>query len=297
MAINFQPTGKVRVRKVAYTLSDKGDTNVLIARVDWEAERERAWSETLEMERRQADDRERRLHRKLEKQKRKAVQRMKSLAESYIKEWGDDVAVREDERARERQQLKNQLTEVRRLAEERLSNLQSELREERERGEQRLAAMMEQHENEKRRQQEKVMTFVLRVEGQVQQLHARVAAHVDGRRLQTVVQRLFDEFNVRLLGVDCGLQFLLGAPVAQWMSVMERQLEIQRVLSDLIPEDARDRVTWSEVTQCEESFRDTNLQIVAGMPNPDETASYVIVEPRPLGELTVPVIANCEFVC
>nr|KAG5691279.1 hypothetical protein BaRGS_015247 [Batillaria attramentaria] len=176
-----------------------GDTNVLIARVDWEAEWERAWSETLEMERRQADDRERRLHRKLEKQKRKAVKRMKSLADSYIKEWGEDVVEREEERARDHQQFMDHLTEVQRSAEERLSNLQSQLREEREREEQRLAAMMEQHENEKRQQQEQVMTFVLRVEGQVRQLHARVAAHVDGRRLQTVVQRLFDEFNVRFL--------------------------------------------------------------------------------------------------
>nr|KAG5693972.1 hypothetical protein BaRGS_002270 [Batillaria attramentaria] len=225
----------------------QGDTNVLIARVDWEAERERAWSETLEMERRQADDRERRLHRKLEKERRKAVERVKSLADSYIREWGEDVIEREEERARDHQQFMDQMTEVQRSAEERLSNLQSQLREERERGEQRLAAMMEQHENEKRQQQEKVMTFVLRVEGQVRQLRARVAAHVDCRRLQTVVQRLFDEFNVRLLGVDCGLQFLLDASIAHWVNVVERHLQdIQRVLTDLIPEDAREEVTWVE---------------------------------------------------
>ncbi|KAK7467995.1 hypothetical protein BaRGS_00036773, partial [Batillaria attramentaria] len=244
----------------------EGDTNVLIARVDWEAERERAWSQTLEMERRQADDRVRRLHRKLEKERRKAVERVRSLAECYIREWGEDVVEREEERARDHQQFMDQLTEVQRSAEERLSNLQSELREERERGEQRLAAMMEQHENEKRQQQEQVMTFVLRVEGQVRQLCARVAAHVDGRRLQTVVQRLFDEFNVRLVGLDCGLQFLLNAPVAQWVSVVERHLEIQRVLSDLIPEDAREGVTWAEVTQCGESFQDVDLQIGRALP-------------------------------
>ncbi|KAK7475759.1 hypothetical protein BaRGS_00032980, partial [Batillaria attramentaria] len=276
----------------------QGDTNVLIARVDWEAERERAWSETLEVERRQADDRERRLRRKLEREKRKAVKRMKSLADSYIREWGEDVVEREEERARDHQQFMDHLTEVQRSAEEGLSNLQSQLREEREREEQRLAAMMEQHENEKRRQQEQVMTFVLRVEGQVRQLHARVAAHVDGRRLQTVVQRLFDEFNVRFLGVDCGLQFILDAPVAQWVNVVERHLlEIQNLLSDLIPEDAREGVTWAEVTQCGQNVRDIDLHVgrelpetvtsklqcdpLSEMPSVEHTVGNKGVEPRP----------------
>nr|KAG5688219.1 hypothetical protein BaRGS_003118 [Batillaria attramentaria] len=250
-----------------------GNPNVLIARVDWEAEREGAWSETLEVERRRADDRVRRLHRKLEREKRKAANRMRSLAESYTREWEEDVVKREEERARDHQQFMDQLTEVQRSAEERLSNLQSELREERERGEQRLAAMMEQHEDEKRQQQEQVMTFVIRVEGQVRQLCARVAAHVNGSLLQTVVQRLFDEFDVRLLAVGCGLQFLFDAPVAQWVSVVERQLEIQRVLSDLIPEGDRDGLMWAEVTQCGESFRDVDLQMGRALPEGVELES------------------------
>nr|KAG5687689.1 hypothetical protein BaRGS_005940 [Batillaria attramentaria] len=56
------------------------------------------------------------------------------------------------------------------------------------------------------------------------------------------IERLFHEHNIRLLGVDCGLNFLLDAPTEQWVSVVEHQLEVQALLEELLPDDVRQRV-------------------------------------------------------
>nr|KAG5688217.1 hypothetical protein BaRGS_003116 [Batillaria attramentaria] len=76
--------------------------------------------------------------------------------------------------------------------------------------------------------------------------------------------------------------------VIQWVKVVEKQLEIQAVLSDLIPEDARQDVTWTEVTQYGPSAEDIDLRIGQPLPLPDTSAGQSdVATEMPSAEHTV----------
>ncbi|KAK7454114.1 hypothetical protein BaRGS_00039602, partial [Batillaria attramentaria] len=165
------------------------------------------------------------------------------------------------------EQRVQQMQEEQRAAEERVAALRAKLRQEKTKGEKRVAAITRRYEEDKKKVEEQVMTFVIQVEEVHRQLLER--RHLDEQRLSDVIQRLFSQFNIRLLGTDCGLRFLLDAPVSQWVKVVENQLEIQAVLSHLIPEEARQDVTWTEVTQYGPSAEDIDLRIGQPLPVPD----------------------------
>ncbi|KAK7467990.1 hypothetical protein BaRGS_00036768, partial [Batillaria attramentaria] len=168
------------------------------------------------------------------------------------------------------EQRVQQMQEEQRAAEERVATLRGKLRQEKTKGDKRVADITRRYKEEKKRVEEQVMTFVI----QVEEVHRQLLEHrhLDEQRLSDVIQRLFSQFNIRLLGTDCGLRFLLDAPVSQWVKVVEKQLEIQAVLSDLIPEDARQDVTWTEVRQYGPSAEDIDLRIGQPLPVPDTSA-------------------------
>ncbi|KAK7465976.1 hypothetical protein BaRGS_00037463 [Batillaria attramentaria] len=78
--------------------------------------------------------------------------------------------------------------------------------------------------------------------------------------------RLFHEHNIRLLGVDCGLNFLLDAPTEQWVSVVEHQLEVQALLGELLPDDVRQRVRWKDAAKCDGGSGDVDLRLGKPLP-------------------------------
>ncbi|KAK7467988.1 hypothetical protein BaRGS_00036766, partial [Batillaria attramentaria] len=203
---------------------------------------------------------------------------------------------RMDKRDREElEQRVQQMQEEQRAAEERVATLRGKLRQEKTKGDKRVADITRRYKEDKKRVEEQVMTFVIQVEDVHRQLLER--QHHDEERLSDAIQRLFSQFNIRLLGTDCGLRFLFDAPVSQWVKVVEKQLEIQAVLSHLIPEDARQDVTWTEVTQYRPKAEDIDLRIgqplplpdtsagqsdpVSEMPNAEHTVGNKGVEPRP----------------
>nr|KAG5687686.1 hypothetical protein BaRGS_005937 [Batillaria attramentaria] len=118
-------------------------------------------------------------------------------------------------------------------------------------GEKRLENMRKDFEEKKRRQEENTMSFVLKIEERDRRLLAETASRLDRAQLPEVLQRLFHEHNIRLLGVDCGLTFLLDAPTEQWVSVVEHQLEVQALLGKLLPDDVRQRVRWKAAAECD----------------------------------------------
>ncbi|KAK7467997.1 hypothetical protein BaRGS_00036775, partial [Batillaria attramentaria] len=168
------------------------------------------------------------------------------------------------------EQRVQQVQEEQRAAEDRVATLRGKLRQEKTKEDKRVADITRRYKEDKKRVEEQVMTFVIQVEEVHRQLLER--RHLDEQRLSDVIQRLFSQFNIRLLGTDCGLRFLLDAPVSQWVNVVEKQLEIQAVLSDLIPEDARQDVTWTEVRQYGPSAEDIDLRIGQPLPLPDTSA-------------------------
>lgn len=150
-----------------------------------------------------------------------------------------------------------------RKAEERVAALQRELSEQQTAGEERLRAMEREYQAFRQRDQENVMTFVLKLENRDRQLLKEVFDRLnDPHHVNDVIQRLVRDFNIRLLGVDCGLNFLMEAPLTQWVAVVERQLEVQRVLEELLPADVRERASWGEVTQ----YFDVNLRPDQSLP-------------------------------
>nr|KAG5690597.1 hypothetical protein BaRGS_022601 [Batillaria attramentaria] len=97
----------------------------------------------------------------------------------------------------------------------------------------------------RQRDEENVMTFVLKLENRDRQVVTEVSDRLnDQQHVHDVIQRLIRDFNIRLLGVDCELNFLMAAPEAQWVSVVERHLEVQRVVEELLPDDVRREAKW-----------------------------------------------------
>nr|KAG5702652.1 hypothetical protein BaRGS_028038 [Batillaria attramentaria] len=146
--------------------------------------------------------------------------------------------------------------------------MREQLRLEQEKSEERLNALMRRYEEEKRAEQEKVMTFVLRLEEQHRQLLSLCRVELDGEKLRDLVERLFQNFDIRLLGVDCGLTFLMAAPAEQWVTVVERQMEIEATLRGFLPQGQLQEVTWEQPApvDCGPSCDDVDLQL--GQPLP-----------------------------
>ncbi|KAK7487986.1 hypothetical protein BaRGS_00020731 [Batillaria attramentaria] len=249
-------------------------TDALVAKITWDEDRERKLREL----RQQHIDELRREVGKVNEQKRKVEAELEEARQEAervrqetkkLKTQLSEAKARGLEGEKYRKELKRRLQQAQerlRNAEIRVAILEQMLGEEKSKGDKRLADIIRLYED-KRRVEEQVMTFVIQVEEAHRQLLA--GRHLDKQRLSDVIQRLFQQFNIRLLGADCGLRFLLDAPVSQWVKVVEKQMEVQAVLSDLIPEDARRAVAWAEVTPFGPSGEDIDLQIGRPLPVPD----------------------------
>nr|KAG5688211.1 hypothetical protein BaRGS_003110 [Batillaria attramentaria] len=234
-------------------------TEALVAKVTWEEDRERELRElserhTEEMRRVEGElEEERRRGEAALEEARRGEERARQVTQTLQTQLSEaEARGRMDKRDREElEQRVQQIQEEQRAAEERVATLRGKLREEKTKGDKRLAAITRRYEEEKKRVEEQVMTFVIQVEDVHRQLLER--QHHDEERLSDVIQRLFSQFNIRLLGTDCGLRFLLDAPVSQWVKVVENQLEIQAVLSasDTGRRQARRDVDGSDAVQTE----------------------------------------------
>ncbi|KAK7465971.1 hypothetical protein BaRGS_00037458, partial [Batillaria attramentaria] len=111
---------------------------------------------------------------------------------------------------------------------------------------------------------ENTINFIVRPEKKKPKLVGEVVKQMGEGVLPRVVERLFEEFHVRLLGVDCGLNFLMETPVAQWAAVLERQEEVQQILGELFPSNTVD--SWAEVKQCSPTYGGWHTRI--GQPLP-----------------------------
>jgi hypothetical protein len=133
---------------------------------------------------------------------------------------------------------------------QRVSKLADQLRHQEKEKEAQLAALQRAFHSEKKQEQDKVINFVMRLEERDQNVLREAARAMETTQICDVIRRLFDEHNIRLMGVDCGLSFLLEAPLAQWVSVAERELLLQQVchaLAELLPDDFRRTASWSDV--------------------------------------------------
>nr|KAG5688214.1 hypothetical protein BaRGS_003113 [Batillaria attramentaria] len=256
-------------------------TEALVAKVTWEGDRERELRElsqrhTEEMRRVEGElEEERRRGEAALEEARRGEERARQVTQTLQTQLSEaDARGRKGKKDRKKlEQRVQQMQEEHRAAEERVATLREKLRQEKTKGDKRVADITQRYKEEKKRVEEQVMTFVIQVEEVHRQLLER--RHLDEQRLSDVIQRLFSQFNIRLLGTDCGLRFLLDAPVSQWVNVVEKQLEIQALLSDLIPEDARQDVTWTEVRQYGPSAEDIDLRIGQPLPLPDTSARQV----------------------
>ncbi|KAK7473492.1 hypothetical protein BaRGS_00035279, partial [Batillaria attramentaria] len=162
------------------------------------------------------------------------------------------------------------LQEEQREAEERVASLVDNLNRMLEEGDERLALFAQNYEDslkQLQQDQERVMAFKLSLRAQDPgQLFADVTSRLDVERLFDVIKRLYFNFHVRLLGVNCSLSFLFAVTVAQWECVVEHRLRIQKILEAILLEDCG-HVVWNSVSRCGQAH-DVDMQI--GQPVPNE---------------------------
>nr|KAG5714404.1 hypothetical protein BaRGS_006850 [Batillaria attramentaria] len=129
---------------------------------------------------------------------------------------------------------------------------QQQLEAEKRRAEAELAALYHTHRKEKTRERERVKRFYIGIQQKKTSLLKQVMERIEEKDvLSKLVQQLCEEFDVRLLAIDSGLRFLMDVPVEEWKGVKELKEKLQKVLEDaLLPEQEREKVTWTEVTSC-----------------------------------------------
>jgi hypothetical protein len=154
------------------------------------------------------------------------------------------------------------LSEQQASSEHKVTQLLQTVQKQHEEKEEELAALRQGFEEERRKEEDKVMTFALKLEERDETVLRQISAHMDTGQLTDVVARLYREHDIRLTGVACGLSFLMEAPMSQWARVVEKQLEIQAALSQLLPEDARKTMNWATVTPMQSAdTRDIDIQL------------------------------------
>ena len=109
----------------------------------------------------------------------------------------------------------------------------------------RTESMSEQFEKEIREEHNKVATFVLRLDQRDKQLSDDVVSNIEDGQLHDVAKQLVEDYNVRLLAIDCGLSFLMDIPESEWATVEKCDAEIGKVLTKLLPRDIGPAVKWT----------------------------------------------------
>ncbi|XP_025083122.1 uncharacterized protein LOC112557462 isoform X2 [Pomacea canaliculata] len=112
----------------------------------------------------------------------------------------------------------------------------------------------------------KVARFVVKVQDVHDQLVAGVLQQLEAGKLEDVVRRLYTDFNVRLMAVDCGLGFLMDVPMAQWRQAKSQHVDIQKVLSDLLPGQRSQELDWGDLEICEPDREGNHADLQLGKP-------------------------------
>nr|KAG5699695.1 hypothetical protein BaRGS_022093 [Batillaria attramentaria] len=141
---------------------------------------------------------------------------------------------------------------------------QQQLNAEKVRGQQKLEAEKSRAEQEKATERERVKTFYIGIQQKKTSLLKQVMKRIEEKDvLSKLVQQLSEEFDVRLLAIDSGLRFLMDVPVEEWEGVKELQEKIKKLLEDaLLPEQEKEKVTWTEVTSCSTQTGDADVLFV-----------------------------------
>nr|KAG5702643.1 hypothetical protein BaRGS_028029 [Batillaria attramentaria] len=270
--------------------------NVLLAKVTWDEQRELKHQEELERRTRREERRQRRLSERyaeeirrveaeLEEERRRGEaalqdaksreERAKATAEALTKQLrtAEKLGSNKKERKRLLASVKEKLKEQR-MAAAQVVAANKKLTEERRKGEERVAAITRRYEDDKKRVQEQVITFTLCLEQRNRQLLTEVTSRLDEGRMREAVETLHEDFNVRLLGVDCGLRFLMEAPASEWTHVVDRQVDLRKVVERLFSDSVRQEVTWAEVTRCSHQTKDLALQCGAPLPTQVEKRHF-----------------------
>ncbi|PVD36585.1 hypothetical protein C0Q70_03570 [Pomacea canaliculata] len=82
----------------------------------------------------------------------------------------------------------------------------------------------------------KVTRFVVKVQDVHDQLVAGVLQQLEAGKLEDVVRRLYTDFNVRLMAVDCGLGFLMDVPMAQWRQAKSQHVAFKKSSAIYFPD-------------------------------------------------------------
>jgi hypothetical protein len=133
--------------------------------------------------------------------------------------------------------------------EERVAILTRELANQQREAERHVTALRHQFQEDQARHQNQVIKFVLKLQARDQAVLRQAAVAMDTERVIDVIERLYQDLDVRLLGVDCGLSFLMELPASRWRAVVDDQLAtITNTLGGLLPDDVRQTTSWSDVT-------------------------------------------------
>jgi hypothetical protein len=249
--------------------------DVLIARINWGDEKVEKYREKYRQEKQKSKGAKDWFHREIKNKKRelkrekeafdKEINKLQKKANKEIdaitNRMKNSLSLIEDKRTasnKKPSELAAMLAQRHQAAEERVAELQRQQREK----EYELGALKLCYQEEKKKMEENVMSFTLRLEERDEAILRKLAAGIGSDSLVEVVQLLYQNHNVRLLGFDCGLRFLLEASTQQWRTVAERHLgmqAIQTTLNQLLPEDIRRSAHWSHDISCVEADIDLRL--------------------------------------
>ncbi|KAK7444370.1 hypothetical protein BaRGS_00040420 [Batillaria attramentaria] len=183
------------------------------------------------------------------------------LLHTTVSSNSDQATKNAEERAR-LIRLVQQFADERAATEKKLNDLRLQHESERK-------ALSQRFEETLEKEHEQVSTFVVRLEERDKQILQEVVTKLqNGRQLADVAERLDKDYNVRLLGVDCGLGFVMKASGGQWQNMQDKQAEIQNILKQLLPSEMREDAKFREMTPSSAQDDDVELgQPLSGPPD------------------------------
>nr|KAG5703857.1 hypothetical protein BaRGS_031491 [Batillaria attramentaria] len=90
--------------------------------------------------------------------------------------------------------------------------------------------------------------------------------------MSATIQKLFDDFDVRLLGVDSGLRFLMDTPFEEYAEVEQREQDIRGTVGKVLLEGCE--VKWGKTTPCDHQADIADLQLGKALPVSDRVMAF-----------------------
>nr|KAG5689636.1 hypothetical protein BaRGS_029875 [Batillaria attramentaria] len=106
-----------------------------------------------------------------------------------------------------------------------------------ERAKKELEDLQRRQQEERQQDQSHVKTFYLEIsQSKAEHLRELVKKVQEEDGLREVIHNLLKDFNVRLLGIDSGLRFLLDVPVEEYEDVLRQQDDMKKLLEQACPD-------------------------------------------------------------